>query len=110
METLWLYGRDGTRRRAYVHQDRISTSSMDGTSSIPGSRTCRLEDGTPLNYMDENTFKNPVTGELLSRIASKDTKKSGLSYASPAARNQDKPSARPQPPRGRKKGRVSGRD
>jgi hypothetical protein len=67
MESLWLYGKDGTRHRALVHQDRISTSSMDGPSSIPGLKTCNLEDGTPLNYVDENTFKNPITGELLSR-------------------------------------------
>ena len=67
METLWLYGVDGTRYRAYVHQDRISTATLDGPSSIPGMKTCRLEDGTPLNYVDENTFNNPITGELLSR-------------------------------------------
>lgn len=67
METLLLFSEDGTRHRAYVHQDRISTSTLDGPSSIPGMKTCRLEDGTPLNYVDGNTFKNPITGELLSR-------------------------------------------
>lgn len=66
METLWLYGEDGTRHRAFVSQERIDTSSMEGTSSIPGLKTCALEDGTPLNYVDEKTFKNPITGELLS--------------------------------------------
>jgi len=67
METLWLYGKDGTQHRAYIHQERIDTSSMDGPSSTPGQKTCRLADGTPLNYVDENTFKNVLTGELLSR-------------------------------------------
>jgi hypothetical protein len=66
METLWLYGEDGTRHRAFVRQERIDTSSMDGTGSIPGLKTVTLEDGTPLNNVDEKTFKNPITGELLS--------------------------------------------
>jgi len=67
METLWLYSKDGTKHRAFVHQERIDTSSMDGAGSIPGVQTTKLDDGTPLNYVDENTFANPVTGELLSR-------------------------------------------
>ena len=67
METLWLYGEDGTRHPAFVNQERIDTSSMGGPSSIPGLKTVMLDDGTPLNYVDDSTFKNPVTGELLSR-------------------------------------------
>ena len=67
MKTLLLYGKDGTRYRAFVHEERIDTSSMDGPGSIQGLKTVRLEDGTPLNYVDDNTFKNPVTGEVLSR-------------------------------------------
>jgi hypothetical protein len=67
METLTLYGDDGTQYRAYVHQERISTSSMDGVGSIAGLKTIRLQDGTPLNQVDEQTFKNVATGELLSR-------------------------------------------
>lgn len=61
-----LWG-DGAPHRAYVEQERIPTSTMGGPSSIPGMKSCRLEDGTPLNYVDENTFKNPITGEVLSR-------------------------------------------
>jgi hypothetical protein len=68
METILLYGEDGTQQRAFVHQERINTSSMDGVASIPGLKTIRLQDGTPLNYVDEQTFKNVATGELLSRI------------------------------------------
>ncbi len=59
METLWLYGEDGTRHPAFVNQERID--------SIPGLKSVMLDDGTPLNYVDDSTFKNPVTGELLSR-------------------------------------------
>ena len=71
METLVLYGEDGTPHRAFVHQEHIDASSMDGVGSIPGMKTIRLQDGTPLNYVDDNTFKNPVTGELLSRTLRK---------------------------------------
>ena len=67
METLTLYGEDGTQHRAFVHQERIDASSMDGVASIPGMKTIRLQDGTPLNYVDDQTFKNVVTEELLSR-------------------------------------------
>jgi hypothetical protein len=44
---------------------------------MPGLKTVRLQDGTHLNYVDENTFKNAVTGELLSRttLAEKERKK-----------------------------------
>ncbi len=67
METLLLYGEHGAQHRAQVHQERSNVSSMDGVGSIPGMKTIRLADGTPLNYVDENTFENPITGELLSR-------------------------------------------
>jgi hypothetical protein len=67
MSTLWLYGTDGSKHRAYMHQERIDTSTYAGSSSIPGFTTARLEDGTPLNYIDENTFKNVATGEMLYR-------------------------------------------
>jgi hypothetical protein len=44
METLTLYGEDGTQYRAVVHQERIDTSSMDGVGSIPGMQTIRLQE------------------------------------------------------------------
>jgi hypothetical protein len=66
-ESFWLYGKDGSLHRAHVYEDRIATSHMDGSSSIPGQKTALLQDGTHLNYVDENTFKNALTGELLSR-------------------------------------------
>ena len=36
------------------------------SGSVPGLELIRLEDGTPLSRIDENTFKNTQTGELLS--------------------------------------------
>jgi len=67
--TIWLTGTDGSKYRAFIEPERIDTSSFAGSSSIPGLKSARLEDGTPLNYVDENTFKNPVTGELLRRTS-----------------------------------------
>lgn len=67
METLTLYGEDGSEHRAFVHQERIPTSHLQGVGSIAGLKTIRLQDGTPLNCVDDHTFKNAVTGELLSR-------------------------------------------
>jgi hypothetical protein len=66
-ETLWLYGKDGSKHRAYITQERIDTSTFSGSSSIPGFKTAKLQDGTSLNVIDENTFKNVFTDELLYR-------------------------------------------
>ena len=71
METILLYGEDGTQHRAFVHQERIDTSSMNSVGSISGLKTIRLQGGTPLNYIDEQTFQNVATGELLSRTPKK---------------------------------------
>ena len=56
-ESFWLYGQDGSMHRAHIYEDRVA----------------RLQDGTFLDYVDENTFKNEVTGEVLSRKAKKKT-------------------------------------
>ena len=67
-ESFWLYAKDGGRYQAHIYHVRIDTSHLDGEpSSMPGLMTARLQDGTHLNYVDENTFTNAVTGELLSR-------------------------------------------
>ena len=64
IESFWLYGKPGTRYRAHIYQDSLETSSMGG------KKTALLEDGALLHQVDENTFKNTVTGELLSRTES----------------------------------------
>jgi hypothetical protein len=71
METLTLYGEDGTQHRAFIHQERIPTTHMQGVGSMAGMKAIRLQDGTPLNYVDNETFKNAVTGELLTRTPKK---------------------------------------
>lgn len=67
IESFWLYGKDGSPYWAHVYEDRINTSTLTGLSSIPGARTARLQNGDYLNFVDENTFVNVATGELLSR-------------------------------------------
>ena len=67
VESFWLYGKDGSMHRAHFYQDRTGTPGLEGPGSTPGLRTARLQDGTDLECVGENTFKNAVTGELLSR-------------------------------------------
>jgi len=70
IESFWLYGKPGTRYRAHIYQDSIETPAMPGSSSLGGKKKALLEDGALLRQVDENTFKNTVTGELLSRTES----------------------------------------
>ena len=70
IESFWLYGKPGTRYRAHIYQDSPETSGMNGSSSSGGKKTAMLEDGPLLDQVDEGTFKNTVTGELLSRTES----------------------------------------
>ena len=65
VESFWLYGKDGAKYRAYIHQERNLASSLDDPDSRP--KTARLATGPALNFVDDNTFKNVVTGELLTR-------------------------------------------
>ena len=64
IETLWLYGEDGTKYQAHIFQERINASALS-----PGSweKKYRLQDGTPLKFIDESTFVNGKTGERLHR-------------------------------------------
>ena len=68
VESFWLYGKDVAKYRAYIHQERVNASSP-GTpgGSILGPKTARLATGPALNFVDDDTFKNIVTGELLTR-------------------------------------------
>lgn len=66
MQILLLYDERGTQYRAYVNQEWIDASSMDWVAKIPGMKTIHLQDGTPLNCIDDRTYKNALTGEVLS--------------------------------------------
>jgi hypothetical protein len=66
-----LYGEDGKPYEAISSQRRIDVSHMQGFGSIAGLASIRLADGTPLTPVDENTFKNLRTDELLTRTPPK---------------------------------------
>jgi hypothetical protein len=66
-----LYAQDGTRYEAHSVQSRMDTSSMDGFGSIAGLVKVCLADGTPLTPVDENTFQNLRTDEMLTRTPPK---------------------------------------
>ncbi len=55
----------GRNHPGYIVQDWIDASSHHGEACVPGQREAFLEDGTRLDYVDRDTFKNVITGELL---------------------------------------------
>ena len=67
LESLWLNGKDGAQYRAHIFQERINASALSPGSWLVGEKRYRLEDGTPLKFVDESTFVNAVTGERLHR-------------------------------------------
>jgi hypothetical protein len=67
VEELRLIAEDGRTKLTYIYQDYDNTPDRDGIPNPPGLRYARLQDGTPLNRVDENTFRNVITGELLRR-------------------------------------------
>ncbi|MFL6389308.1 MAG: hypothetical protein ACJ71U_17650 [Terriglobales bacterium] len=67
VEQFLLYGTNDVKYRAAIYQDVIDASSHDGPATILGLKSCQLQDGTPLNSVDEDTFVNPLTLERLMR-------------------------------------------
>ena len=68
---LLLYGGSGASRQVtqITHwQDVTNTNSLGVGERMPVGLEYHLEDGTRLEYVDQNTFSNPQTGELLYRI------------------------------------------
>ncbi len=68
-QRIVLYAADGTAVRAILFIKTIySPPTQDGPAEPIGkSATCRLEDGSPLNRIDRDTFES-LTGERYSRI------------------------------------------
>ena len=65
-----LYDDRGIEYRAYIRQNFTDVTNHDGggfREVLPTTQVCKLADGTPLNYVDEKTFRNPISGELLRR-------------------------------------------
>jgi hypothetical protein len=66
-ERFLVYRKNGTSLYVNAIRSRIDTSTLDGRSSIEGLTTLRLDDGSPVNVIDENTFMIVVTGEQVTR-------------------------------------------
>ena len=66
MQEITVYGQDGVRHTVHIYPGRIDTPTLqESAASLHGSHTALLlEGGIELNYVDADTFKNPVTGEL----------------------------------------------
>ncbi len=52
-----LYDANGKQYAGYVLQNWIDATGHDGEAYIPGLKEAYLNDGTPLNRVDANTFE-----------------------------------------------------
>jgi hypothetical protein len=61
---------NGKRCRIQIFQDFLEVTSMGqaARSYLPGLKRASLSDGTPLNHIDDDTFKNVETDEIVQRI------------------------------------------
>jgi hypothetical protein len=68
-ESFWIYETNGTKVRAHSQTRNVySAPTLDGPPElIQRFKSYALDDGTPLNLIDENTFET-LTGQRLSRI------------------------------------------
>ena len=67
IDSFYLYDLRGRQYLAHLYQDYEEIWTAEGRSSIPRLKEYLLADGTPLNPVDENTFQNVVTDQLLTR-------------------------------------------
>jgi hypothetical protein len=59
---------DGTRYDVLDIQEYVDASDKDGASWIPGMKRLELNDGSPVNYIDENTFEILRSGLRIRRV------------------------------------------
>jgi hypothetical protein len=64
---LVLYDNGGNEHPAYIVQQYMITKSVDGYGFFPATLECRLDNGLLLHYIDEKTFRDPVTEHFLRR-------------------------------------------
>jgi hypothetical protein len=50
------------------YQEFIEVETKEGREFIPGMKELRLDDGSRVNYIDENTFKIVQSGTILKRV------------------------------------------
>jgi len=69
IERITLIDKNGKQYTANIHEERANAKDHDDPLDVlPNLKRCRLVDGSDLNRVDENTFKNIHTGELLYRV------------------------------------------
>ncbi|MGC1870509.1 MAG: hypothetical protein WA700_06080 [Acidobacteriaceae bacterium] len=62
-ETLTLYAASGKPMTAYLTEQR--SDRIDDGFYVVGVKYAHLADGTALSFVDDNTFRNLCTEELL---------------------------------------------
>ena len=59
----------GEVHRIYIYQEIIDAGTIkDPNATIRGMKRIVMENGEPVNYIDENTFLRVITAAKLSRI------------------------------------------
>ena len=48
---------DGNQYVVIETQDIITSQTLGGTSEMPGMKSLSLTDGSPVNFINDNTFK-----------------------------------------------------
>ncbi len=61
----------GVRVTVNVFQEFVEATAMGDTARqwIPGMKRMELGDGSPVNYIDANTFKIVETDEIIRKVA-----------------------------------------
>jgi hypothetical protein len=62
---------DGSRDTVVIFQDFIDATAMgdQGRQWVPGLKRAELiSDGSPLNYVDPQTFKHVFTDEIIRKV------------------------------------------
>jgi hypothetical protein len=59
---------DGATYTVHEFQEFVATGTKDGDDWIPGLKELKLNDGSRLNLIDENTFEIVQSGTILRRV------------------------------------------
>ena len=63
--TYLTKGDDGRSYSVYEYQEYIDASSYDGEAWVPSLKRLELDDGSPVNFIDDRTLKAVRTGVTL---------------------------------------------
>jgi hypothetical protein len=63
------YAEGGETYTIHEYQEFIESHTMDGVHHIPGMKELRLNDGSRVTTIDENTFEIVQSGAILKRAS-----------------------------------------